>query len=155
IETFDRRLRNEGFADPTIRCLFDEMPPVIGYAVTARIRCSTPPPVGHSYFDRTDWWNYIVSVPAPRFVVVEDADDRPGTGAFVGEVHAHILRALDCVGYATSGSVRDLGAVRTTGFPIFAPFVTVSHAYAHIVDFGQPVVLGGLKLASGDIVYDV
>ncbi len=39
IETFDVRLRNEGFADSTIRGLFDDLPPVIGHAVTARIRC--------------------------------------------------------------------------------------------------------------------
>ena len=78
IETFDVRLRNEGFADGRIRCLFPDQPPVVGHAVTARIRSSAPPPVGLSYHDRTDWWNYIVSVPAPRIVVVQDVDDRPG-----------------------------------------------------------------------------
>ena len=48
IETRGARLRNEGFADGTIRCMFDDLPPVVGYAVTGRIRCSAPPPVGHS-----------------------------------------------------------------------------------------------------------
>src|SRR2546430_16157309 len=100
IETFEARLRNEGFADGRIRALFDELPPVIGHAVTARIRCSTPPPVGHSYHDRTDWWTYILTVPPPRMVVVEDIDERPGMGAFIGHIHAHILQALDCVAYA-------------------------------------------------------
>ena len=37
IETFDCRLRNEGFADATVRCLFEDQPPVVGHAVTARI----------------------------------------------------------------------------------------------------------------------
>ena len=76
IESFDIRLRNEGFADGRIRSLFPGRPPVIGHAVTARIRCSAPPPVGLSYHDRTDWWNYIVSVPPPRVVVVPQP--RPG-----------------------------------------------------------------------------
>lgn len=153
IETFDVRLRNEGFADATIRAMFPQLPPVIGHAVTARIRTWAPPPVGHGYPDRTDWWTDILTVPAPRIVVVEDADQKPGTGAFVGEVHANILRALDCVAYATNGAVRDLPRVQALGFQLFAPSVTVTHAYVHIVEFGSPVSIGGLTVAPGDIVY--
>ena len=153
IETFDVRLRNEGFADDRVRCLFSDLPPIVGHVVTARIRCSAPPPVGHSYHDRTDWWNYIISVPAPRIVVVEDIDARTGLGAFVGDVHAHILQALGCVGYATNGSVRDLHDVRAIGFAVFARGVAVSHAFAHIVDFGHPIEVGGLAVSSGDVLF--
>jgi regulator of RNase E activity RraA len=153
IETFDVRLRNEGFADSSIRALFDDLPAVVGHAVTARIHGSTPPPLGHTYDDRTDWWNYILTVPAPRMVVVEDADDRPGVGAFVGEVHANILKALDCAAYVTNGSVRDLPSVHALGFQVFAPRVAVSHGYVHVIEFGRPVTVGGLAVASGDIVF--
>ena len=103
VETFDCRLRNEGFTDSAIRCLFERLPPVVGHAVTARIRCSAPPAVGHTYYDRTDWWNYILTLPPPRIVVVEDTDEHPGVGALVGEVHANILHALGCVAYVTTG----------------------------------------------------
>src|SRR6185295_18982900 len=144
IEAFDLRLRNEGFMNRNIRALFPELPPVIGHAVTARIRCSTPPPVGHHYHDRTDWWSYILTVPPPRIVVVEDVDERPGFGAFVGHVHAQVLRALGCVGVVTNGSVRDLAAVRRMGFPLFAGGFSVSHAFIHIVVFAEPVQIGGL-----------
>jgi 4-hydroxy-4-methyl-2-oxoglutarate aldolase len=153
IETFDLRLRNEGFADGRIRCLFPDQPPVVGHAVTARIRSSAPPKVGLSYHDRTDWWNYIVSVAAPRIVVVQDVGDRPGLGAFVGDVHATILQALGCVGYATNGSVRDLDDVRKIGFQFFASGISISHAFAHIVDFGEPVEVGGLTVATGDVLF--
>src|ERR1700682_216077 len=80
IETFDLRLRNEGFADPPLRCLFRELPPVVGHAVTARIRCTAPPPVGHSYHDRTDWWNYITSMAGPRNFVGAGGDHKTGVG---------------------------------------------------------------------------
>jgi 4-hydroxy-4-methyl-2-oxoglutarate aldolase len=153
IETFGVRLRNEGFADGRLRGLIPNQPPVIGHAVTARIRCSAPPPVGPSYHDRTDWWAYIVSVPAPRVVVVQDVDERPGLGAFVGDVHAHILQALGCVAYATNGTVRDLDDVSRLGFQLFASGAVVSHAFAHIVDFGQPVEVGGLAVSTGDILF--
>ena len=39
--------------------------------------------MGHAYHDRTDWWNYILSVPAPRFVVVQDIDDEHPYHGFV------------------------------------------------------------------------
>jgi 4-hydroxy-4-methyl-2-oxoglutarate aldolase len=153
IETFGLRLRNEGFADASLRCLVPDQAPAIGYAVTARIRCSAPPPVGLSYHDRTDWWNYIVSTPAPRIVVVQDVDERPGLGAFVGDVHVSILRALGCVGYATNGTVRDVAAIRALGFQLLAGGVAISHAFAHIVDFGEPVEVGGLAVATGDVLF--
>jgi len=153
IECFDRRLRNEGFADASIRCLLADSRPSIGYAVTARIRCSSPPPVGHRYHDRTDWWNFIVGFQAPRIVVVQDVDERVGFGAFVGDLHAAILQALGCVAYVTNGAVRDTDAVGATGFRMFASHVGVSHAFARILDFGGPVEIGGLPVATGDLLF--
>ena len=153
IETFGVRLRNEGFTDGSIRCVFEDRAPVVGHAVTARIRCSSPPPVGHNYIDRTDWWSHILTVPAPRIVVVEDVDDRPGIGAFVGELHANILQALGCVACATNGAVRDVRAVGTLNFQLFAASVVPSHAYAHLVEFGTPATVAGLSVESGALVY--
>src|SRR5262249_5175295 len=84
----------------------------------------------------------------------EDVDEPAGLGGFVGELHATILQALDCVGYATNGSVRDVDAVRArVGLPMFASGVAVSHAFAHIVEFGAPVLIAGLRVASGDLLF--
>ena len=52
IETFGVRLRNKGFTDSRIRCVFPELPTVVGYAATARLRSSEPPMEGKSYYDR-------------------------------------------------------------------------------------------------------
>lgn len=153
IETFEVRLRNEGFADSRVRALFDDRPPVVGRAATIRVRSSTPPPVGHNYVDRTDWWSHLLSVPAPRILVVQDIDERPGLGALVGEVHANVLAALGCVAYATNGAVRDLSGIRRTGLQIFAGSVAVSHAFVHIVDVGEPAEIGGLVVRPGDILH--
>jgi 4-hydroxy-4-methyl-2-oxoglutarate aldolase len=153
IETFERRLRNEGYADSTVRCMFPHLTPMLGYAVTARIRSSGPSPDGHDYLDRTDWWNHILAVPAPRVVVVEDVDKKPGNGAFIGEVHANILAALECIGAVTNGAVRDLPAVQAMGFHFFARNVAVSHSYVHLVNIGGPVEVGGLKVESGDLLH--
>jgi len=152
IEALGLRLRNEGFTDGRLRCLFDDLPPTIGYAVTATVRCSTPPPVGR-YVDRTDWWTTILATPAPRVVVVQDVDERPGLGAFIGEVHANVLRALGCVAYVTNGTVRDLPAVHDTGLQAFASGTTPSHAFVHIVSVAADVDVAGLMIAPGDLLF--
>lgn len=153
IETFEVRLRNTGFANARIRCIFEDMPPLVGYAATARLRSGEPAIAGRIYHDRTDWWNSILDVPAPRVVVLEDMDDPPGVGAFLGDVHAAILKALGCVGYATNGAVRELPRVRESGLQVFAGNVAVSHAYAHIFDFGRVVTIGGLEVKPGDLLH--
>ncbi len=153
IERFGVRLRNEGFVLGSVRCLFPQLAPMLGYAATARFRSSTPPVSGRCYHDRMDWWSYLASVPAPRVMVIQDADHSPGTGALVGEMHAAIGRALGCVGHVTNGAVRDLPAVEALGFHLFAGSVAVSHSYAHIVEFGEPVEIGGLKIFPGDLVH--
>jgi regulator of RNase E activity RraA len=152
IETFQVRLRNEGFADARVRCLFPHLPPMLGYAVTVRTRCSSPPTNGSSYLDRTDWWNFILSVPAPRVVVVQDVDQHTGQGSLLGEVHANILRVLGCVGAVTNGAVRDIPAVERMAFSFFAGNVAVSHSYSHIVEIGGTVKVGGLEVRPGDLL---
>lgn len=153
IETFELRLRNTGFADSSLHCLFPELPPVVGYAATARMRTSVPPMEGHAYVDRTDWWKNILQIPAPRVIVVEDIDKRPGLGSLIGSVHAAILQALGCVAFVTNGAVRDLSGIRGTGFQVFAGNVAVSHAYAHIFEFGTPVEVGRLRVQPRDLLH--
>jgi 4-hydroxy-4-methyl-2-oxoglutarate aldolase len=153
IERFQERLRNEGFTDGSVHCLFPHLPHVVGYAVTVKIRGSAPPFAGDAYLDRTDWWDYIVSVPAPRVVVVQDMAAKTGLGSLLGAVHFNILRALGCVGAVTNGAVRDIPAAEDLGFQLFTGGTSVSHAYVHIVEFGTPVEIGGLKIQSGDLLH--
>lgn len=152
IETFRVRLKNTGFTNAPTRCIFPKLPTMVGYAATARIRCSEPPMSGHSYYERMSWWDHVLSIPRPRVVVIQDLDDRPGLGAFAGEVNANILLAFGCVGMVTNGAVRDLEEVERTGFQMFAGNVSVSHAYAHVFDFGGAVEVGGLIVHPGDLI---
>ena len=153
IESLNLRLRNEGYTDPNLHCRTPQLPPRVGYAVTLRVRSSSVPMMGHDYIDRTDWWKQIDSLLLPHIMVIQDMDAHPGRGAYVGGVHANILKALGFVGAVTNGAVRDLPAVEKIGFNLFSEHVSVSHGYAHIVDFGAPVEVAGLKFKSGDLLH--
>ena len=153
IETFDVRLRNRGFTDSSIHCVFNDFPPVVGYAATARVRTSEPPMEGHSYYYRLDWLEHVLSIPEPRILILEDTDRHPGLGSFIGDVHANILHALGCIGVVTNGAVRNLAEARALPFQMFAGSVSVSHAYAHIFDFGKTVEVGRMQVQPGDLIH--
>ena len=153
IETFGVRLRNEGFATAGFRCLFKNFPTMVGYAATCKIRSADPPIVGSRYVERTDWWKHITSVQSPRVVVMQDIDEHPGTGAFLGKVHVNILLSMGCVGAVTNGAARELPGIEASGFQVFAGRLAISRAYVHIVEFGGPVEVGGLKIQPGDLIH--
>ncbi|MGO9242056.1 MAG: RraA family protein [Bryobacteraceae bacterium] len=153
IERFEVRPRNEGFVRATARCQFPRMGHMLGYAAPAVVRASNAPLGGRCYYDRMDWWHYLTTIPEPRVIVIQDLDPIPGIGAFVGEIHASIALALHCVGCVTNGSVRDLEQVEKLGFHLFAGGAAISHAYAHIVEFGEPVEIGGLRIRPGDLLH--
>jgi regulator of RNase E activity RraA len=153
IDSFGVRLRNEGFATAGFRCLFKSFPPLVGYAATCKIRSTDPPIVGSRYFERTDLWRHIGSIPAPRVVVVQDIDEHPGTGAFIGKVHVNIFMAMGCVGAVTNGAARELPGIEASGFQVFAGRIAMSRAYVHVVEFGGMVEVGGLRIHPGDLIH--
>jgi len=154
IDRLGVRLRNEGSISGTaLHCMFPNLPPILGYAVTGRMRSTSAPIAGSAYHENMNWWRYVASIPEPRVLVVEDTDEKPGVGALFGDVHASISLALDCVAYVTNGAVRDLPAVEALGFQLFAGNVAVAHMYAHISEFGEPIELGGLRVSPGDLIH--
>lgn len=153
VEKFQVRLRNTGFTNANIHCRFPDAPPMVGYALTGRLRTGEPPITGVVFHDRTDLWNTVLTVSGPRVLVLKDMDQPPGRGAFVGDVHASILKALGCVGFLTNGAVRELPSVQSTGFQLFSGNVAVSHAYAHIFDVKTDVEVGGMEVRPGDLLH--
>ncbi len=148
IELFNIRPRNEGFMLPEIKCVFPELRPMIGYAVTAVI--STSSSGGHQ-IPMQELWKETLKTPEPRVVVIHDID-HPVVGSFWGEVRTNIFKSLRCEGIVTDGAVRDLDEVREIGFHFFSSCVSVSHAYNHLLEVGIPVKVGGLVVKPGDLV---
>ncbi len=149
IEAFDARPRNAGFMLADIKGIFRDLPPAVGYAVTGVI--SADRPEGRN-LSREDWVDFILSVPAPRFIVLHDIDNPP-RGAFWGEVQGNIHQALGAVGAATDGTVRDIDEVHELGFQFFAQGISPSRAYVHLVEIGIPVNVGGLTIHTGDLMH--
>jgi 4-hydroxy-4-methyl-2-oxoglutarate aldolase len=152
LECFNIRPRNQGFMSPDIKCFFPDLGVMVGYALTARMQANMPA-AGNMTVAPLAYWEYVLTTPIPRVVVIQDMDEHP-VGSLWGDVNSSIHRALKVQGVVTNGGVRDLDGVhKMGGFHFFARDVLVSHAYDHLVDFGTPVEVGGLTIHPGDLLH--
>jgi regulator of RNase E activity RraA len=151
IEIFNIRQRHLGFLPHRVRCLFPDLGPVVGYAVTSQTRAAFSPEQAPDL--TADYLRYVAAQPGPKIAVGQDLDDPPGLGAQFGEVNSTIHKTLGCVGHITDGCPRDLDEVRELGFQLFGLNPCVSHAYVRLVGFGQPVEIAGVAVQPGDLIH--
>ena len=152
IELFEARPRTQGYMDGRIRACFPEMPPAVGYASTATIRCAFPPKEGDVYGTLDEQAARFSSLPGPPIVVFQDLDD-PAVAATFGEVMCSAYQAFGAVGIVTSGAARDLDQVRRLAFPAFSNGVICSHGYSHMGDLHGAVRVGGIAIHAGDLIH--
>lgn len=152
IELFEIRPRNEGYMDGRIRACFPEMPPVVGYASTATMRCAFPRREGDVYGSLDEQVARFAELPGPPVVVFQDLDDPPVAATF-GEIMCSTYKAFGASGLITSGAARDLDQVRRLGFSAFSNGTICSHGYSHIVDLGRAVRIGGMPVHPGDLIH--
>jgi regulator of RNase E activity RraA len=141
-----------GFTQKTLIAASPALPAIIGFARTATIRCSTPYDADERRGKQLAYYEYVAQPDQPTIAVVQDIDDRPGLGAFWGEVNTHVHFGLGCVGTLTNGSMRDLDAMHPE-FQCLAGSLSPSHAWVQVVETGNPVEVFGMSVAHGDIVH--
>jgi regulator of RNase E activity RraA len=150
LEVLAPQRRSVGFTTEPLVCLDPAAPPIVGLARVGTIRAREAPrgPVA----DRLDWYDYVADAELPTVVVIQDVDDRPGYGAFWGEVHSTVHRSLGALGCVTNGSFRDVGDW-APGFQMLGGRIGPSHAFVHVVDFGRPVNVAGMQVGHDDVVH--
>ena len=84
---------------------------------------------------------------------IQDLDaEMAGYGAFWGEVHSAVHKALGCLGVVTDGSIRDIPQW-AEGFQALAGLIGPSHAHVHLAGFGDVVRVAGMTVRSGDLIH--
>ena len=151
IEWFGLRSRIEGFADSSIRSIFPEREPLVGYACTARIS-SIHPATSEQKELLYAYYQSLIESPRPSIAVIEDIDAHP-VGSFWGEVQATTHLALGCSGTITNGGIRDLDEMYELGMTVLASTILVSHGFIHVEEAGGPVTIGGLRVEHGDLLH--
>jgi regulator of RNase E activity RraA len=146
--------RGYGFTVRPLVAADPKLPPICGLARTGTIRAAQPSgrPKETDRTVRLGWYEHVAKAEMPTVVVLQDLDDTPGTGAFWGEVHSAVHKALGAQGGVTNGSIRDLDML-APGFQLIAGVVNPSHAYVHMVAFGQEVSVHGMHVVHDDVIH--
>ncbi|HJS88202.1 MAG TPA: RraA family protein [Acetobacteraceae bacterium] len=139
-----------GFTTQPLVPIEPKLPPMVGLARVGMIRSKEAP--RGAVANRLDWYDYVAATDLPTVVVLQDLDDTPGYGAFWGEVHSTVHKALGALGCVTNGSYRDIDAW-AEGFQIIGGMVCPSHAHVHLVDFGKPVNVHGMNVVHDDVIH--
>jgi regulator of RNase E activity RraA len=123
---------------------------MVGTAVTAKMVARQP---GDDAIPVARLHEQVAGVDGPVVVVLEDVDDPPGAGAFLGEVNGSLLAALQISGVVTNGRVRDIAELRALGYSVYGRGLCVARSYMRLVEVGTPVTVAGLTVETGDIVH--
>jgi regulator of RNase E activity RraA len=127
-----------------------KLPPIVGLARTGLIRAREK--ARGAVPAREDWYEYVEATDLPTIAVLQDIDDRPGFGAFWGEVHSAVHLGLGVLGCVTNGSFRDLDML-APGFQIIGGRIGPSHAYIHMVQMRCPVEVFGMVCDHDDVIH--
>ena len=149
-EQITKRPRTSGFNLEETRDFMPEFGPMIGYAVTVKIKPSEPAANPNAW---AEYRKYIASIPGPKIIVMQDLDKPHTIGSFWGEVSANTHRTLGCVGVIVDGAIRDLDEMKSAGFKALARRLCVGHAYAAPLSWGEPVEVFGITVNTGDLIH--
>ena len=150
LEAVNPSRRTRGFNVKPFVCAHPELPSIVGFARTARIRAQHKP---EARSDTIGYYTYVAEGgPLPSIAVIQDLDDSPGYGALWGEVNTNVHYGLGCLGVITNGSVRDIPDSQPN-FQMLAGMINPSHAFVHVLDWGGPVTLHGMEVSDGNLVH--
>lgn len=146
------RPRTTGFTKQHMIAIDPRLPPIVGYARTAKISAVSAVTPEEKRGMALEYYEYTAQGPGPTIVVVQDIDPQAGLGAHWGEVHTTLHQSLGAVGAITNGSFRDLDA-SAKGFQVLGGSVSPSHAYVHVTDYGCDVEIFGMPVEHGDLIH--
>ncbi|NOX49515.1 MAG: RraA family protein [Gammaproteobacteria bacterium] len=147
--------RGYGYTTKPLLCTRPQLPPMVGIARTATVRSAHPSHLqgAQARAMNDGYYAYIDEGPKPSVIIIQDLDDgQRGYGSFWGEVNSNIHKGFGALGVITDGSVRDLPDA-AQGFQMMADRVGPSHAYIHVVGYGEPITVAGMRVLSGELIH--
>jgi regulator of RNase E activity RraA len=151
VETFNVRDRCDGFVGGAIQCQFPDLGVMVGRALTVTMSNSYGPPASRSGYWRM--WDALEAMEGPVVLAIADGSGATHRVAYSGEIMASLAKRLGAVGMVTDGALRDVDEVHAMGFHYFMKYAVVSHANFEITSVGDPIVLDGERIHTGDLLH--
>ena len=151
IETFKVRPRVAGYVGMDIKCIYPELPPMLGYAITCTVDSTTE---GREGIGFNELYKILQDAPKPAVIVMKDVGQDILHSCHAGEVMSTTMKRLGAVGILTDGGLRDVKEVKNLGgFHYFCSGLVVSHGNPICVSVGDTVNISGMVVKPGDLLH--
>ncbi|MBL7200719.1 MAG: RraA family protein [Anaerolineae bacterium] len=140
------------YTDQSLRCMYPEMGPTVGYAVTAVYSLPDPTFKQLSFMDVID---ALDASPKPTIFIFEQRFP-PEFAAKVGLSGGNMttaMQAVGCIGAISNGPSRDIDEIRPMGFQYLLSGITPGHGPTAIHGVNVPVSVAGMDVSSGEIIH--
>jgi len=151
LERLQLRDRSDGYIGGSVQCAFPELGAMVGTALTVTVGNAVGRPANQDGY--WELWSALEAISDPVVIVMKDASGTPHRVAYAGEIMVTLARRLGAIGIVTDGALRDLPEVRAKGFHYFMRYPVVSHANFELSQVGDPVLLDGQLVRTGDILH--
>jgi 4-hydroxy-4-methyl-2-oxoglutarate aldolase len=141
------------YTDTSIRCIYPEMGPTVGYAVTCVYGLPDP-----NYSGRLSFMNVVDALDAmkkPTILIIQQKwpPELHAKAGLAGEMMVSQMMAVGCVGMLSNGPSRDVDAIRRLKFQLLLGGVTAGHGEMAVQSVNVPVSVGGMDVAPGDLIH--
>jgi len=140
------------YTDQTLRCMYPELGPLVGYAVTCVY--SLPDP-GFNKLTFADVLDALDAMPKPTVLVLQQKfpPHLAGKVGLAGGNMVSAMKAIGCVGLISNGPSRDVDEVRPMKFQYMLTGITPGHGGQAVQAVNVPVSVCGMDVAPGEIIH--
>ncbi|MFN8634832.1 MAG: RraA family protein [Chloroflexota bacterium] len=141
------------YTDTSIRCIYPDRKPTVGYAVTCVYGLPDPNFSGRLSFN--DVLDALDAMKKPTILVIQQKwpPELMAKAGLAGEMMVTQMKIVGCVGMISNGPSRDIDAIRRMDFQLLLSGVTAGHGEMAIQAVNVPVSIGGMDVAPGEIIH--
>ena len=140
------------YTNQSLRCMYPELGPLVGYAVTCVYGMPDPD------FSRLTFMDVIDALdesPRPTILALEQKYP-PEIANKVGLAGGNMttaMKSLNCLGVVSNGPSRDIDEIRPMNFQYLISGVTPGHGGMAVQAVNVPVHIAGMDVSPGEIIH--
>jgi 4-hydroxy-4-methyl-2-oxoglutarate aldolase len=140
------------YTDQTLRCMYPELGPTVGYAVTCVYGLPDP---GFKRLTFMDVIDALDASPKPTILALQQKfpPEIAGKVGLSGTNMTSAMKAVGCVGVVSNGPSRDIDEIRPMKFQYLLSGVTAGHGDMAVYAVNVPVSVAGMDVSPGEIVH--
>lgn len=140
------------YTDQSLRCMFPELGPTVGYAVTCVHGLPDPT---YDRLGMADLCEALEASKKPSVLVFQqkfppEIADKVG---LAGGIYTTLLKQFGCVGAVSNGPSRDIDEIRDMQFQYLLSGVTAGHGPMALHAINVPVHVAGMDVCPGELVH--